>query len=51
MNQKWLITLVIQVVSGIMLYFFGDGEGKDMGLLLLGSSFGQGVTGNMRGRD
>ena len=48
MNYKWIITLGIQVVAGIMLYFFGDGEGKNLGLLLLGSSFGQGATGNMK---
>ena len=47
MNYKWAITLGIQVLAGILLYFFGDGEGKSLGLLLLGSGLGQGATGNM----
>ena len=48
MNYKWLITLGLQVIAGCLLYFFGDAEGKSLGLLLLGSGFGQGATGNMR---
>lgn len=48
MNYKWLITLCVQVTAGIMLYFWGDSEGKNLGLLLLGSGLGQGATGQMK---
>ena len=51
MNYKWLITLGIQVAAGIVLYFWGDGEGKSLGLLLLGSGLGQGATGQMKARE
>ena len=51
MNYKWLITLGIQVAAGIVLYFWGDPEGRSLGLLLLGSGFGQGATGNMKAVD
>ena len=51
MNYKWLITLGIQVAAGIVLYFWGDPEGRSLGLVLLGSGLGQGATGNMKAVD
>lgn len=51
MNHKWLITLAIQVLSGIVLYFWGDSEGKDLGLVLLGGSFGQGITAQIKAKE
>tara|TARA_Y100001963_G_C6520416_1_gene326279 strand:+ start:283 stop:441 length:159 start_codon:yes stop_codon:yes gene_type:complete len=51
MNYKWLTTLVIQVLSGIVLYFWGDEAGKSLGLVLLGGSFGQGITAQIKAKE
>jgi len=45
MNHRWLVLFVAQCAVGVALVFFAPDSGaQDLGLVLLGSALGQGVT-------